>query len=71
MVVRDGAIEIYNLPPLSKQDKKQLAEVQQLEPQIPTSATVDLRLLVHPVEDADDAVATQPPAPKPQPQTLA
>ncbi|HEY5330258.1 MAG TPA: hypothetical protein VIJ79_10270 [Acidobacteriaceae bacterium] len=71
MVVRNGAIEIYNLPPLSKQDKKQLAAVQQLEPQIPTSATVELHLLVHPVEDADDAAATQPSPAKPQPQPVA
>jgi len=62
LVVREGAIEVYSLPPLSKQDKKQLAEVQQLEPKLPMSTAVDLRLLVHPIDDTEDAEATPPPA---------
>ena len=75
LVVRDGAIEIYNLPPLSKQDKKQLAEVQQLEPPVATASAVDLPLLIHPVADTEDAEATQPaldkpPAPQPPTTTL-
>ena len=66
VIVRDGAIEVYNLPPLSKQDKKQLAEVQGMEPPKPISSAVNLRLLVHPVEDTEDAATTPSPASKPQ-----
>jgi len=68
LVVRDGAIEVYSLPPLSKQDKQQLAEVQQFEPKPPVSTAVDLRLLVHPVPDTEDAESTPLPAtPAPTP----
>ncbi len=66
LVVREGAIEVYSLPPLSKQDKKQLADVHGLEPQIPTSSAINLRLLVHPVQDTEDAETTLPPPSKPQ-----
>jgi hypothetical protein len=76
LVVRDTTIEIYNLPPPSARDKKELAEVQQQEPKIPTATMVDLRHLVETAEDAEQtasplnsAEAPQSLAATPQPAT--
>ena len=45
LAVRSGVIEIYPLPPLSGQDKKDLAEVKEFEPP-PNSKPVQLRRIV-------------------------
>jgi len=73
LVVRDGVIEVYRLPPLSAQDKKELAEVQQREPPIPHSNFVRLKHIAR--EEAEsmaeaapedgDAPAAPPPATTP------
>jgi hypothetical protein len=42
VILHDGVIELYRLPPLTEQDKKDLAELKQYEPP-PTSGPVQLR----------------------------
>jgi hypothetical protein len=57
LVVRDSVIEVYRLPPLSAQDKKDLAEVQAREPPQPHSNLVRLR---HIAEEEAQSVAESP-----------
>jgi hypothetical protein len=78
LLVRDATIEIYNLPPLTAQDKKELAEVQQREPPVPKSPRVRLRHLVQEeAESTSDAPTASsdshatPPAGTPAPAATA
>jgi hypothetical protein len=68
LVVRDGAIEVYRLPPPSARDKKDLAEIRALEPPLPHTELVKLtRMLAGaPMEEpaVSTAESTQPAAPK-------
>jgi hypothetical protein len=52
VVLRDGVIEVYRLPPLSPQDKKDLAEVRQYEPP-PNNSHVQLQRLAREPVEAD------------------
>jgi hypothetical protein len=52
LAVRNGVIEVYPLPPLSAQDKKDLAEVQKFEP-LPNTSPVRLRQIAQ--EAAEEA----------------
>ena len=46
VIVRDGAIELYRLPPLSPRDAKELAAVQQHEPSPAKSARIELQKML-------------------------
>ncbi|MDQ2924702.1 MAG: hypothetical protein M3R43_03990 [Acidobacteriota bacterium] len=59
LVLRNGVIEVYELPPLSARDKQDLAEVQQHEPPVPHTSKVRLRMLL---ADAADASTESEPA---------
>jgi hypothetical protein len=68
LVVHDGAIELYRLPPPSEQDKKDLAEVQQKEPPLPHSNLVRLKHLAEEAADSGtEASPAQSVAAKPAP----
>jgi hypothetical protein len=68
LVVRDGAIEIYRLPPPSARDKKDLAEIRALEPPLPHTELVKLTRMLEGARIDEPAVSTaestQPAAPK-------
>ncbi len=59
LVLRNGVIEVYELPPLSARDKQDLAEVREHEPPVPQTSNVRLRMLL---ADAAEASMESEPA---------